>query len=168
MLSGPTSAGTTQFVLITADHGEAFFEHGVQGHNSTLFDEMLHIPFILRLPTGTVADDVDTSQLVILSDVVPTVLGQVGLEANPEVGGIDLLRADEPAARSRVILHRRGGERHFAARTLRWKALFSWNGRNSMLFDLESDPDELLNLVETRTLLHHGFAALLTKHRPGG
>ena len=39
-------------VLVTADHGEAFFEHGVQGHNSTLYDEMLHVPFILRLPEG--------------------------------------------------------------------------------------------------------------------
>lgn len=152
-------------VLITADHGEAFFEHGVQGHNSTLYDEMLHIPFILRLPTGTTTDHVDTSRLVILSDVVPTVLGQVGIKANPEVGGVDLLGADGQSAGSRVILHRRGGQRQFAARTLRWKALFSQNGRDSMLFDLESDPEETLNLVETRPLLHHGFAALLTKHR---
>ena len=151
-------------VLITADHGEAFFEHGKQGHNSTLYDEMLHIPFILRLPGGQVDGGVDTDRLVILSDVVPTVLGQVGLEPTPEVGGIDVLRpTNHPAAR--VLIHRRSGQRAFAVRTLKWKALFSLGGQTSTLFDLENDPEELHNLVEARPLLHHGYAALLTRHR---
>ena len=151
-------------ILITADHGEAFFEHGVQGHNSTLYNEMLHIPFILRLPEGRVEDGVDIDRLVILSDVVPTVLGQLGLEPHREVGGIDILRtADHPGPR--VIVHRRAGEGEFAVRTPTWKAVFSHDGQNSMLFDLENDPDELHNLVEVRRLLYQGYAALLTRHR---
>ena len=150
-------------ILITADHGEAFFEHGVQGHNSTLYDEMLHIRFVLRLPLDQIAEQVDPARLVILSDVVPTVLGQACLEPRPEVRGIDLLGANQHAG-SRVIFHRRG-QRHFAARTLKWKAIFSQNGRDSMLFDLENDREERHNLVEARPLLHHGLSSLLSKHR---
>ena len=52
-------------VLITSDHGEAFFEHGVQGHTSTLYDEMVHIPFILKIPGDHGTSNVDTDQLVI-------------------------------------------------------------------------------------------------------
>ena len=80
-------------ILVTSDHGEAHLEHGVQGHNSTLYDEMLHIPFILRLPGGQAAPRVDTRQLVVLSDVVPTVLGWVGVEPRVEVDGIPYIRA---------------------------------------------------------------------------
>jgi len=37
-------------ILVTADHGEAFYEHGIQGHSKTLYQEELRIPFILKLP----------------------------------------------------------------------------------------------------------------------
>lgn len=40
-------------VVVTSDHGEAFWQHGEQGHNTTLYDEMLHVPLIVRFPQGT-------------------------------------------------------------------------------------------------------------------
>ena len=52
------SAGKTSntLVIITADHGEEFQDHGSLGHDHTLFDELLHVPLIMRapdvLPTG--------------------------------------------------------------------------------------------------------------------
>jgi len=149
-------------ILVTADHGEAFFEHGHQGHNTTLYDEMLHIPFILRLPEGRVANDVDTDRLVILSDVVPTILGQLGLEPRDEVGGVDLL-LDGDQATSRVIFHRMG-HRLLSARTQKWNAIFTLIYDAPMLFDLAEDPGELENTVDDSPLIHHGFAALLNEH----
>ncbi|MBC8217366.1 MAG: sulfatase-like hydrolase/transferase, partial [Planctomycetes bacterium] len=35
---------------VISDHGEAFGEHGLLGHNRIAFDELLHIPFCLRAP----------------------------------------------------------------------------------------------------------------------
>lgn len=37
-------------VAITADHGEEFFEHGLRGHSKTVYEEVTHVPLILRLP----------------------------------------------------------------------------------------------------------------------
>lgn len=147
-------------VLVTSDHGEAFLEHGVQGHNSTLFDEMLHIPFILRLPDGQKPPLVDTDRLTVLTDVVPTILTWVGVEPREEVSGIDLLN-DTAFAPPRVIFQRRPGDRRFATRTDKWKGLFNLDRKNPMLFDLSEDPQESQNLIDARPLLHHGFAALL-------
>ena len=150
-------------VLVTSDHGEAFFEHGVQGHNTTLYEEMVHIPFILRVPTGVSVPSLDRNRLVMLSDVLPTVLGQVGLEPGKEVDGIDILR---PGGEdwARVTFQRHRLERFFVARTGRWKGFFSPDGRVTQLFDIETDPGETVDLVEDRPLLHHGLAALLRQH----
>ena len=150
-------------VLVTSDHGEAFFEHGVQGHNSTLYDEMLRIPFILRLPEGRVASHVDTGRLVILSDVVPTILGQLGLEPRDEVGGVNLLHEGSQVT-SRVLFHRLGGEWLFSAHTQKWNAIFNVGNRPAMLFDLANDPEELENIVGNRPLIHHGLGTLLNAH----
>lgn len=37
-------------VVVHADHGEEFGDHGGQFHASTLFDEVIHVPLVLRLP----------------------------------------------------------------------------------------------------------------------
>ena len=151
-------------VLVTSDHGEAFFEHGRQGHNATLYDEMLHVPFILRLPGGHVPNEVRTDRLVILSDTVPTILGQVGVAANADVDGVDLMRTPH-ASDARVIYHRHTDGRQFAVHTRKWKAILApAEGRPPMLFNLEADPAEGTNLVADAPLMFHGFAILLRGH----
>ena len=58
-------------VVITADHGEEFFEHGGKGHQRTLFDEV--VPDQVRL-----------------IDVMPTQLAMAGVEHPPQMQGRDL------------------------------------------------------------------------------
>ncbi|EMA41373.1 arylsulfatase [Halococcus morrhuae DSM 1307] len=41
-------------LVVTADHGEALFERGIYGHQyHNLFDELLHVPFLVRTPDET-------------------------------------------------------------------------------------------------------------------
>src|SRR5882724_11719654 len=48
-------------VMIVADHGDEFFEHGNKGHHRTVYDEVLHVPFALHLPHGEHAGEkIDT------------------------------------------------------------------------------------------------------------
>jgi len=47
-----TGALDRTIVALTADHGEHFGEHGWMSHGQTLYQEVLHIPLVLRLPGG--------------------------------------------------------------------------------------------------------------------
>jgi choline-sulfatase len=90
----------TSAVLLTADHGEEFLDHGGWKHGFTLYEEMLHIPFVLRLPAGrgagrTIATAVDQV------DIAPTLLALAGAGAAPDLPGRDLnALLDEAAERS--------------------------------------------------------------------
>ena len=151
--------------IITSDHGEAFMEHGRQGHNTTLFDEMLHVPLMVRLPGGERPPSVELDRLASSLDIVPTVLGMVGTSARPEVGGLDLLRTSPDPLRPRTLFFRSSHPQNtmLAARTLRWKAI-SWPRHQvQMLFDLAEDPGELTNLVGEQPYLYSGLG-LLTRH----
>ena len=73
-------------VVVMSDHGEEFFEHDGLGHRRTLYEEVVRIPLVLRLPdvlpSGTVV-----SGAVSLPDVLPTVLDVLGLPAAATPGG---------------------------------------------------------------------------------
>jgi arylsulfatase A-like enzyme len=81
-------------IVVTADHGEEFFEHGGRGHRHTLFDEQLRIP--LLLVDGRRASSLPHSGAqVTLSDIAPTVLSWAGLAVPPAMSGRSLLPALE-------------------------------------------------------------------------
>lgn len=58
-------------VVLTADHGEEFLDHGFLKHAVTLFDEAVHVPLIVRMPGAPAGRRV--AAVVRLVDVVPTV-----------------------------------------------------------------------------------------------
>ncbi len=76
-------------VVVTADHGEEFFEHDGKGHQQTLFDEVLRVPLIVwwpgRLPAGSVISD-----QVRLIDLMPTLASYAGAGRQLAVQGRDL------------------------------------------------------------------------------
>lgn len=82
-------------VVVTADHGEEFGEHGMLGHSDSLYPELLRIPLLVRFPDGYGAGQVveaPTSQL----SLTPTILDAVGLSESAQSDafqGTSLLRA---------------------------------------------------------------------------
>jgi len=126
-------------VLVTSDHGEAFGEHGRMGHNTTVYDEMLHVPFILRVPDDLRLPAVDRASVASLADVTPTLLGLAGVEPRGRLYGENLLAPRVTTGRR--VVARSGGLRPFYAyRTERWKAIEGRGGGE--LYDLSVDPDE--------------------------
>jgi arylsulfatase A-like enzyme len=69
-------AGDT-LVIVTADHGEEFWDHGSVGHGHSLYDELLHVPLLVRLP-GVTTHGAAISEDVGLIDVAPTILEALG------------------------------------------------------------------------------------------
>jgi len=86
-------------VVVTADHGEEFLEHGDLSHARTLFDEILRVPLLLRIP-GVAARTIDAP--VELIELAPTVLARLGVPPDPRMQGRDLLADDWE---ERVTIH---------------------------------------------------------------
>jgi arylsulfatase A-like enzyme len=76
-------------VVLTADHGEEFFEHGRKLHRSSLLREQLQIPLILRFP-GRIAAGLRLREPVDLVDLVPTVHALLGRAPPAGLPGRDL------------------------------------------------------------------------------
>lgn len=74
-------------VVVTADHGEEFGEHGGAYHGTTLYDEQLRVPLLFALPDGRAARVPGPVSTV---DVVPTVLALLDASISPRVRGHDL------------------------------------------------------------------------------
>jgi len=77
----------TALVIVTADHGEEFLEHGNVGHGYGLFNETVHVPLIIAGP-GITAGVV--SENVSLIDLAPTLLDLAGLPPEARFAGRSL------------------------------------------------------------------------------
>jgi arylsulfatase A-like enzyme len=73
-------------VVITADHGEEFYDHGSFGHGRTLFEEVLRVPLIVRTPRQKRGRVIE--RLVSSVDVAPTLLDVIGLERPDTLEGL--------------------------------------------------------------------------------
>jgi len=133
-------------VLITADHGEEFGDHGGLLHRGTLFEELVRVPFIVW-GRGVPAGAVDPT-LVSTVDVAPTLLAAAGVEPPAIMEGRNVLAPDAtPWAEQRIFAQYRNAI--YSVRTPRFK-LISGAGGSRMLFNLVRDPGERYNLVDRR------------------
>jgi len=60
-------------VIVTSDHGEAFWQHGRWGHSTTLFEEMVRVPLVVKPPAGSGVAGRVCKELVSPMDVLPSV-----------------------------------------------------------------------------------------------
>ncbi len=85
-------------MIVTSDHGEEFYEHGENGHGMTVYNEVLHVPLVIRAP-GRVPAGARPAGVVDLSSLPATVVGLTGLAAGSPFPGTSLAAhwADHPA-----------------------------------------------------------------------
>jgi arylsulfatase A-like enzyme len=76
-------------LVLTADHGEEFFDHGHKGHMRSLFEEMIHVPLLFRFP-GHVPAGRRVDAVFASIHLMPTILGLVGLSAPTPGTALDL------------------------------------------------------------------------------
>lgn len=133
-------------VVFTADHGEEIWEHGGYGHAKGVWDQLVHVPLVIRIPGRPPARIED--RVAGLLDLAPTLLRLLGIDERPRSWqGFDLF-----SKKRRVgVFSQRYDE---VAITLdgRMKAIARSAPTDSSwrFFDLGSDPAEQSALDDPR------------------
>lgn len=134
--------------VVTADHGEEFDEHGSWGHGHSVYQELLWIPYIIRLPDVVPAGK-RIGETVSSMSIFPTVLEAVGV-APPNVledrSVLGWLRGGPPPAVPVAFSDFLDDRR--VIRAGRWKLIL--RGTNETMFDLGSDPTEQKELERAK------------------
>lgn len=156
--------------VVTADHGEAFGEHGVIGHQNVMYDEVLRVPLLVYF--SAMKGPMRVREPVDLLDVHSTILDLTGLPAPEGARGESLLpilmgerrrRARDVSVHSRYYFE--DGHHQIAIRDRHWKLLVftppsedrlgvgwpEWDLANEgvrfELFNLSVDPNETEDLA---------------------
>lgn len=135
-------------VVITSDHGEAFWEHGVRGHGLHVFEEFVRVPLVIRVP-GLAPRTVPGA--VELVDVVPTLLDLASIQSPPgSLAGQSLVAMMVGEATSGDLAFSRNHQSGFLEigvrrGPLKYHALLQQ--KKVALYNLDADPAELENLI---------------------
>jgi arylsulfatase A-like enzyme len=161
-------------VIVTSDHGEALGEHDAFGHYGALYEELVRVPLVFRIPGE---ESATVSEQVGLADIAPTVLDYLG-----EPVEVD---DDEPFSGASIRPLAEGtfeggsddwsGNCHVIAqgdpiglRTPHWK--YTWwehdgpEPRRVELFDLDADPEETTDVSDEHPEVVAEFDEYLAEH----
>jgi arylsulfatase A-like enzyme len=134
-------------VVLTSDHGELFGEHGLHGHANAVYEDVLHVPLIIRAP-GRLPAGRRIATPVSLIDVAPTILDLLGLPPMVHAQGtslVALVGSTPPAPRTLYA----EWKDTMAARTGSMKWIVNTRTGRAALYDTDTDPEEEHDLAAT-------------------
>jgi len=169
-------------VIITADHGEQFGEHGLAYHQFSLYDSLLHIPLVVKLPAGSDWPELagtEVERLVSLVDIAPTVYDVLGVAAPHQMDGQSLFSEPEqqravfaeydPSANVEMVTkHIAEGDELSgkfsralqAVRTPTYKYILASDGSAEM-YDVGQDPQETHNIAAAQPQIAAELRAMI-------
>ena len=129
-------------IVFTSDHGEEFLDHGNFGHVRTLFDELIHVPMLIKFPGQT--EGRISTQLAGHVDLLPTILEILGIEVDHEISGVSILSNERSSdENTRPVFSET--DRRQQVRAVIWKNFkleYDVKADRYRLFDLVKDPGE--------------------------
>jgi len=143
--------------ILTADHGEEFYEHGGFHHEIKLYEELIHVPMIMF---GGRIKSKEISATVSHIDVFPTVMDFIGISKPPEWIGKNMLLRNSHTATSEEGQRYHGSA--FKGRTVKldinfakvaivqgdWKYIHGI--KTEELYNLNENPKEFQNLAKVQ------------------
>ena len=141
-------------VIMIADHGETLDEHGCYFDHHGLYDCILRVPLIFRMP-GQVPSGLRLPDGCLLQDVAPTVLDVLGVSAHVQFDGQSLLprmRGERRTPSAEFYTTECTWMRKHGWRTPEWKLIHALEPDfhfmpEAELYNLSDDPQENHNLV---------------------
>ena len=163
-------------IIVAADHGEAFGEHGERTHGVFLYDETIHVPLLIKLPKGQAGTRIESR--VGLVDIAPTVLGVARVPVPAEMQGASLLNATrrkESADRAAEVPAERSSyaETDYPYRAFGWSPLRALRSGKYLyvqapereLYDQSTDPGAVQNLATGSKAVADTLAGQLQQFR---
>lgn len=149
-----TGLTKTTILIMMSDHGEMLNERGTWGHIYPLYEELIRVPLIIKIPG--IKKAVIKGQVPAMTSILPTILDLLGIpfdkdimknSLKPLIQGRDVRFNEIISETGRIKGHRLCR----AIRTKKWK-LISYEEEKKPssveLFDLENDPDERHDVSE--------------------
>jgi arylsulfatase A-like enzyme len=168
-------------VVLTADHGEEFHEHGGWVHGAKLYDELLRVPLLMKGP-GLVPGAVVGRQIGLI-DLAPTILDLLGIQEKVESfqgsSFLPRLGDDQSGLSERYVfsqeVHLGGGRaplwgadskgnklyRIRSCRSEKWKYIWDEEGPKRELYHLDLDPKETKNLADSEPEMAGRFESIM-------
>jgi arylsulfatase A-like enzyme len=138
-------------IFLTADHGSEFLEHGgAEHHMGKLYNELLHVPLLIRIPGERKAET--TNKKVSLIDLAPTMCDLAAVEKDLSFKGENLF-----GSKKDLIFHQSGIAKRediwnieveklsrckVACQSMDWKYILNYKSRKEELYNLRNDPKE--------------------------
>jgi arylsulfatase A-like enzyme len=174
-------------IVLTADHGEEFREHGGWGHGAKLYDELLRVPLIMKGPE--LAKGAIVTRQIGLIDLAPTILDLLGIEEKVEgfqgTSFLPWLRDNQSELSNRYVfseaVHLGGrqpplwgqdsrGRKLYRIRSCRnesWKYIWDEEGNKKELYHLRLDPKETKNLADSEPEMTRQFESIMREQFSG-
>lgn len=150
-------------IIITADHGEEFRDHGGFAHGAKLYDELIRVPLIVY---GSAYKHVEVDVPVSHIDISPTILDLLDVPEIESFQGKSLIPLiKEERKSSGVISETLGrGKRNISYRTTEWKYILNEADAQYELYNLRDDPKEKKNLYEKEKEKVREFELKIREH----
>ncbi len=133
------------YIVVTADHGEEFGEHGGWEHGHALYDEQIRVPLVIVKPGQN--EGRRDSRVVALVDVAPSLMHALGFTPPDSFVGRDLFAesgfVDRPVLSENILV----GPHRSTLRTADMKYIFPLGDGEEEIFDPKTDPGEMKNLA---------------------
>ena len=131
-------------VVVVSDHGEAFYEHGFPTHGTTLHEEQVRSLMMVRIPE---VEARSVEEPVSLMDLAPSLLEILGLPKHGNFQGrSDVFEAGYSADGRPFFFTIQGITDEDGILLDDWKYIVNWRSGKQTLYDLGTDPGELVDL----------------------
>jgi arylsulfatase A-like enzyme len=134
-------------VILTADHGEEFNDHGALEHGHSMYEEQLHVPLIMRYTS--VIEPRRIGAVVRHIDVAPTILELAGLDPEPTFVGKSLAALLSKPGKDRPVFSQRNlwGPPLAGYRDEGYKVIQRLDDKKYEMYHLTVDPAEKVDLA---------------------